>query len=98
MKVIRIIAAFLLIDFVALNVWAISTSGFGGLVDWMMSAPNNWHYVIMADVVLAISMCIGFMWYDARKRGDSPIVETVLSLFGSAGPLLYIARRKEEPT
>ena len=37
------------------------------------------------------------MWYDAKQRGESPVVETVLSLFGSAGPLLYIARRKDEP-
>jgi hypothetical protein len=76
MKAIPILAAFLLIDFIALNVWAIATGGFGGLLDWFLSAHNNLHYVVAVDLVLALSICPGFMWYDARRHGDNPIMET----------------------
>jgi CHASE2 domain-containing sensor protein len=90
---IRLIVIFVLVDFVALNVWAFATAGAGGLVDWVMSAPNQWHYVAIVDLLVALSLCVGFMWHDARRRGVRPVVETALTLLGSVGPLLYLARR-----
>jgi len=97
----RIIAAFVLVDFVALNAWAISTEGVSGLVTWLMTSTNNWHYVAVADLLIALGLCMGFMLADARRaeRGR-PILELVLTGLGSIGPLIYTARyglRRDEP-
>ena len=47
-----------------------------------------------ADLVIALSLIIGWMWQDARKRGVSAIPYVLLTLgFGSVGPLLYLLRR-----
>lgn len=96
MNASRIVAAFVLIDFVALNIWAFWSAGLEGLVEWVMSAPNAWHYVAIADLLIALGLCVAFMWADARRRGRSPVLETVLTALGSVGPLLYLTRR--EPT
>jgi len=89
----RLFVAALLVDFVALNIYAFATAGLDGL--WtFLSEMGPWGWVLSADVVLALSMCMYWMWRDARRRGASSTLEMVLTpLTGSVGPLLYLARR-----
>jgi hypothetical protein len=91
----RLFALFVLIDFVALNIWAIATDGLGGFVDWMLTAHNTWHYVIVADLFIALGICLAFMWSRALEEGDKPLLETALTAFGSVGPLVWLVRRSE---
>ncbi|MEM1349580.1 MAG: hypothetical protein AAGI01_13540 [Myxococcota bacterium] len=97
----RTIAAFVLVDFIALNAWALATEGAGGLTTWLMTATNNWHYVAVADLLIALGVCVGFMWAHAhRAERGRPILELMLTALGSIGPLVYIARyglRRDEP-
>lgn len=89
----RLLAAVLLVDFVALNVYAFATAGLDGL--WAFFADMGpWGWVLSADVVLALGLCMFWMYADARRRGTSSLPEMVLTaLTGSAGPLLYLVRR-----
>lgn len=95
MKARRIIAGLVLIDFIALNLWALYNDGAAGLVEWMMTAHNTWHYVAVADLFIALGVCIAFMWRENAQSESKPVLETVLTFLGSVGPLLYLARRKE---
>lgn len=91
----RILAAFALLDFIALNVWAFYSAGLDGLWEWIVNAHNAWHWVVVADLMIALSICVGLMWADARRRGGKPIAETFLTFLGSVGPLVYLMRRRK---
>ncbi len=50
---------------------------------------------VLADLVIALSLVMGWLWRDARRSGRSPwpwLVATVA--FGSFGPLIYILSRR----
>lgn len=89
----RLFAAALLIDFVALNVYALATEGLGGL--WThMAQMGPWGWVIFVDLCIALSLCMVWMWRDARRRGTTSVPESLVTLLtGSTGPLLYLVRR-----
>ncbi len=89
----RVLAAVLLVDFVALNVYAFATAGLDGL--WTFLAEMGpWGWVLAADLVLALGLCMVWMYGDARRRGTSSAPEMALTaLTGSVGPLLYLVRR-----
>lgn len=94
MGIKRIVAAIVLLDFFALNVYALNAQGVGGLFAQLQSL-GPWGWVLTADLVIALSMVIVWMWDDARKSGRNPWGYTLLTLgTGSIGTLLYYVTRK----
>lgn len=93
----KLLVLFVLIDFAALNIWAISSQGLSGFVEFMTTMPS-WGVVLSADLIIAIVLLTVGMWRDARSRGEkAPVGYMVLSLLtGSIGPLAYMLRRKEQ--
>mgnify|MGYP001563529125 CR=1 FL=1 len=88
-----ILLALVLADFLALNVWVLAQYG---PVDWAPAAVGNPAGILLAvDLMLALSIVSGWMWFDAPRHGlrAAPyIVATALT--GSVGPLLYLIRRE----
>ena len=51
--------------------------------------------LVMVDLTIALSMVLGWVYFDAKKRGVSPWPYIVLTLAtGSMGTLLYILVRE----
>jgi len=51
----------------------------------------------LADLVIALSVFLVWMWRDARAIGRNPWPWLVMTLaIGSFGPLLYLLTRKTE--
>lgn len=96
MKLWKIGLALVLVDFVALSVWALATGGgFGALVALHRESP--WALQIAGDLVLALSMVSFFVWRDAKAHGRNPVPWLVATLFtGSIAPLLYFVLRPSE--
>jgi hypothetical protein len=93
----QIALAVLLFDFTAFTAYAIAQHGLVGL--FAMAFANLASMQIFADLVIALSLVIAWMWQDARARGVSPIPYVVLTLgLGSIGPLLYLIRRAGDPS
>lgn len=89
----KLVAAVVLVDFVALNVYAVVTAGLGGLVDFV-STMGPWGWVLTADLLIALGLCAVWMWRDAKRRGARSVGELVLTFStGSVGPLVYLLRR-----
>lgn len=42
--------------------------GSSALYSAVSAVGGRWHDLAIADILLAVSMCIAFMWYDARQR------------------------------
>ena len=81
-----------LLAFADLTAYALYQHGVAGVVRLEMA--NSVTVTAFADLVIALSLIIGWMWQDARKRGVSAIPYVLLTLgFGSVGPLLYLLRR-----
>ena len=81
-----------LLAFSDLTAYALYQHGVTGVVQLEMA--NSVTVTAFADLVIALSLIIGWMWQDARKRGVSAIPYVLLTLgFGSVGPLLYLLRR-----
>lgn len=85
----RLLLAALLVDFVALTVYALFAAGFSGMVDFFASG-NLWTYQLTADFLIALGISVAWMIGDARKRGVSWLPYLILTLcLGSIGPLSY---------
>jgi MFS superfamily sulfate permease-like transporter len=88
----QIALAVVLADFSALTAYAVMHYGVVGLFE--AAFANAATITVFADLTIALSMVIAWMWQDARQHGVSPIPYVVLTLgFGSVGPLLYLIRR-----
>ena len=91
----KIVAAIALADFFALNALAVYYAGVDALVAFVAGA-GWWEWVLMADLVIALAVAVGWMWRDALSRGERPLALTALTaLTGSFGPLIYVLRRRE---
>jgi len=81
-----------LLAFADLTAYAVYQHGVAGVIQLEMA--NSVTVTAFADLVIALSLIIGWMWRDARERGVSAIPYVLLTLgFGSIGPLLYLLRR-----
>ena len=88
----QIALAVVLADFVALNLYAVAQHGIVGLFE--LAFANAATTLVFADLTIALSMVMVWMWQDARQHDISPIPYALLTLgFGSVGPLLYLIRR-----
>ena len=85
-----------LLAFGDLTAYAIYQHGVAGVVQLEMA--NSVTVTAFADLVIALSLIVSWMWRDARERGVSPIPYVLLTLgFGSVGPLLYLLLRRDTP-
>jgi hypothetical protein len=88
-----LILAFVLVDFVALSVWALSEVGYIGLFQFHLTSPAGIQVIV--DLVLALSLIMLWMVRDARERGAAILPFIVLTLtLGSIGPLSYLLVRE----
>lgn len=88
-----LILAVVLLDFVALSVWALAEVGYVGLFQFQLTSPAG--IQVLADLVIALTLVMVWMYRDARARGTSFLPFAVLTLtLGSIGPLLYLLVRE----
>jgi hypothetical protein len=88
----QIALAIVLADHVALTAYAIAQYGFVGL--FAAALANAATIQVFADLTIALSIVVAWMWQDAREQDISPIPYALLTLgLGSIGPLLYLIRR-----
>jgi len=81
-----------LLAFSDLTAYALYQHGVAGIFELVLA--NSATVTAFADLVIALSLIILWMWRDARERGVSAIPYVLLTLgFGSVGPLLYLLRR-----
>lgn len=90
----KIVLSLVLVDFAALTAYAVHVSGFAGFFETLLASWAG--TAVLADLVIALSLVLVWMWRDARTRGVSPLPYTALTLaLGSVGPLLYLLRRSD---
>jgi uncharacterized protein DUF2834 len=88
----QIALAVVLADFSALTAYAVAQYGIVGIFE--QAFANVATITLTADLTIALTMVIAWMWQDARRLDISPIPYVVLTLgFGSVGTLLYLIRR-----
>jgi hypothetical protein len=80
-----------LFDFAALTAYALYQYGVVGFLE--LALANAATTTLFADLMIALSMVLVWMWRDARARGVSPLPYVLITLaLGSVGPLLYLIR------
>jgi hypothetical protein len=83
--------------FTAFTIGVIAHTGFIGFFEQLLSTPAGWQ--TLADVVIALSLVLAWMWTDAKRHGRSWWPWAVLTLvFGSIGPLGYLLLRRPQRT
>lgn len=89
----KLIVGLLLVDLLALSIYAIAQEGVGGL--WQhLSSMGWWGWQLTADLVIALGLGMVWLWRDARRRGVSGAGWVALTLLsGSIGLMLYLLRR-----
>jgi hypothetical protein len=69
---------------------------------WGIIAPHFRSFgaaQVFADLVIALTLTMIWLWKDARSRGRNPVPWVVATLaLGSFGPLLYLLSRTSERT
>lgn len=93
---VTVIAAVLLAAFGAFSLWVVATQGYFGFV--ALAGREPWALQMLIDLVIALSVAIGWMTGDARKRGIAtwPYIVATVAL-GSLGILAYCVRRGLTP-
>jgi MFS superfamily sulfate permease-like transporter len=85
-----------LADFAALTAYAVYQHGYVGFFEIMFANSVTW--TALADLTIALSLVLAWMWQDSRERNVSFFPYAVLTLtLGSVGPLVYLIRRLGEP-
>jgi hypothetical protein len=86
-----------LADFVALTGYTIASEGYTTFVPvaWAFATSSAWGLQIVVDFLLAVSIGLGFVFFDARRRqlATWPFVALTLTL-GSIGLLGYLIYRE----
>ena len=89
MKTNKIALWLALLAFTTLTVIAVSQHGYWGFFD---EAFSSWATrLLAADLVICLVLVSLWMWQDAQRRGRNvwPFL-ALATLFGAAGPLLYL--------
>lgn len=83
----------ILIPFAALSTWCVGQVGLLALFTDNLSHPAG--IQVFVDLVIALSLVMGWMWRDARAHGRHPLPWVLATLaLGSFGPLLYLLTRR----
>ncbi len=81
------------VGFLALNIFVVFQHGYVGFFEAVVA--NSATIAVLVDLVIALSLVLIWMWQDARKRGRTLLLHTVVTLFfGNLGPLLYLIQRE----
>lgn len=93
----RTLLAITLIAFGALTAAALWAHGLVGIFTPLLQSLAGAQ--VLADLVIALSLFLVWMWRDATRQGRNPWPWLVLTLAtGSFGPLIYLlTRRADEP-
>ncbi len=95
-RTVRLIAALLFVDFLALNLYALYSEGAGALLE-MLEQGGPWIWVLTADLLIALGLVCGYIWHEARARDTNPLAYILLTpLTGSIAPLLYLMRAPKD--
>jgi hypothetical protein len=90
----RIILGVVILDFAILTGFALWNHGYWGII-----APHFQSFgagQVFADLVIALSLIMLWMWRDAKANGRAIWPWLALTLVaGSFGPLLYLFTRRE---
>jgi hypothetical protein len=91
-----VLAAALLAVFGAFSGWVVITRGYFGFV--ALAGRERWALQMLMDLVIALTVAVGWMSADARKRRIAiwPYVVATVVL-GSIGVLAYCVRRGFAP-
>ncbi len=93
----EIVLWIVLADFVALTGYTIFTESYLAFVPFVteMATGSFWGLQLLVDFVLAVAIGLGFVLFDARRRGLTawPFVVLTLTL-GSIGLLGYLVYRE----
>ena len=83
--------------FAALTAWAIGTHGYVGFFQTLLATPAGMQ--VLADIVIACTLVLIWMWDDARARALPIWPYALLTLvLGSIGPLAYLIHRELRAT
>lgn len=88
----RPILLLLLAPFTVLSVFAMRDHGYWGIIAPHFRSTGAGQ--VFADLVIALTLVMTWMWRDARSNGRNPwpwIVATLIT--GSFGPLVYLLTR-----
>lgn len=81
------------IAFAVLTALALRDHGYWGIVEPHFQSFGAGQ--VLADLAIALSLVMVWLWRDARQRGRNPWVWLVVTLVaGSFGPLLYLLTRR----
>jgi hypothetical protein len=89
----RNLLIFTLLAFGALTAVALTHHGYFGIFALPFQTWGGMQ--VLADLVIALTLVLVWMWHDARATGRNvwPWIVATLA-FGSFGPLLYLLTRK----
>ena len=93
----RSLVAVVLIPFSLLSAVALWQHGYLGIFanEFQSTAGTQ----VLADLVIALSLFLVWMWRDAKATGRNPWPWLLVTLTtGSFGPLVYLLTRKPEET
>ena len=82
-----------LVPFLGLTAYVVTTVGFAGFYEQALSSPAT---ILMGfDLIVALGLVLLWMQQDAREHGLSILFYVAVTLvIGVAGPLLYLLRRE----
>ena len=87
----------MLIPFTALTLWAAYEYGGTGILEYQLATSAGLQ--VWIDLVIAMVLFLIWMFPDAKKHGRNPWPWVPVTLiFGSFGPLLYLATTKVDST
>jgi len=75
--------------FSVFTLWVVGRTGLVGFYEQLLASPAGWQ--VFADIVIALTMVLAWLWHDARAGGRRfwPYAALTLAL-GSIGPLVYL--------
>ena len=91
----RSLLILVLIPFSALSAMALWQHGYWGILEPHFQSTGTGQ--VLADLVIALTLVMTWMWRDAKSLGRNPWGWIVLTLTcGSFGPLFYLLTRQTE--
>jgi len=98
MSSFRLVCIVALVVFLVLTVIAVSAHGYLGFFE--IATSNAATRLMLADLVIALSLILVWMFRDEQARSGNGMAiapfALVTLLFGVAGPLLYLIRRRDD--